>query len=151
MTVVYAEETLNQAKADAIPLLIRHYEEIALNKDIIKFNPNWDMYEKYESIGALKIYTAREDGIMIGYFVVSVAPNLHYQDHIFAQNDIIYIAPEHRKGFTGWKLIKFAEEKLKEYGASILMINVKRHKPFDKLLDRLGFENIENVFSKRLI
>ena len=77
MTVVYAEETLNQAKADAIPLLIRHYEEIALNKDIIKFNPNWDMYEKYESIGALKIYTAREDGIMIGYFVVSVAPNLH--------------------------------------------------------------------------
>jgi len=149
--IEYAQETLNQAKADAIPLLIRHYEEIALNKDIIEFNPDWDMYAKYEEAGLLKIFTAREDGILIGYFVVIATRHLHYKDHIFAYNDIIYIAPEHRKGFAGWRLIKYAEKKLKEQGATIMLINVKRHKPFDALLERLGFSHIESIFSKRLV
>jgi len=31
-----------------------------------------------------------------------------------------------------------------------MMINIKRHKPFDKLLQRLGFTETESIYSKRL-
>jgi len=75
---------------------------------------------------------------------------LHYQDHSFAHNDVIFVDPEYRKGFTAWRLIKFATEQLELAGVSVMMINIKRHKPFDKLLQRLGFTESESIYSKRL-
>ena len=37
----FALEALAQVKREAEPLLQQHYEEIALNKDKIKLNPDW--------------------------------------------------------------------------------------------------------------
>ncbi|MDC0117576.1 hypothetical protein OAI16_06755 [Flavobacteriaceae bacterium] len=132
------------------PLLNSHWEEIALNKDKIKLNPDWEAYEALEQQGKLKIFTARDDGQLVGYFVVIVGTNLHYKDHLFASNDIIYLSPNHRKGFTGIKLVKFAEKCLKDDGVSVLTINTKVHQPFDKLMDFLKFRKIERVYSKYL-
>jgi GNAT superfamily N-acetyltransferase len=69
---------------------------------------------------------------------------------LFAVNDVIYLEPEYRKGMTGFRLIKAAEKWLKDDGVSVLSINTKVHKPFDLLLERLGFNLIERVYSKRL-
>ena len=33
-------------------------------------------------------------------------------------------------------------------GVSSMQVNVKKHKPFDKLLLRLGYTHIENLYSK---
>jgi rRNA maturation protein Rpf1 len=57
---------------------------------------------------------------------------------------------EYRKGFTGAKLIKFAEKCLKEDDVSVVVVNTKRHKPFDVLLKWLGYKHIENLYSKVL-
>jgi hypothetical protein len=35
-------------------------------------------------------------------------------------------------------------------GVSVMMVNVKRHKPFDALLERMGYNHIENIYAKRL-
>lgn len=137
---------------DEIQELLRlHWEEIALNKDIIKLNPDWEQYEEAEKAGALRGFTAREDGKLVGYFVVLVNRSLHYKDHLFANNDIIFLHPEHRKGLAGVKLIKFAVDCLRADGVSMLFINTKVHRPFGPVLERLGFNHIENVFSKRLV
>lgn len=146
--VKYQQEFLETVIDDIKPLLEDHWEEIALNKDKIKLNPDWDCYAFLEQQGKLKIFTARDDGELLGYFVVIVGQNPHYKDHLFASNDVIYISPQHRKGFTGIKLIKFAEKCLKEDGVSVLAINTKVHQPFDKLMDFLKFRKIERVYSK---
>lgn len=146
--IKYQQEFLVTAKPDAQELLEDHWEEIALNKGKIALNPDWEAYEDLETAGKLKIFTARDDDRMIGYFVVLVGPNLHYKDHIFAVNDILYLDKNYRKGRTGIKLIKFAEQCLKEDGASVLNINTKTHKPFDSLMEYLGFNLIERVYSK---
>ena len=150
MAVKYQQEFLSSVRGEIEPLLNSHWEEIALNKDNIKLNPDWDAYESLESEGKLKIFTARDDGHLVGYFVVIVGTNIHYKDHLFASNDIIYLSPKHRKGFTGIKLIKFAERCLKNDGVSVLTINTKVHQPFDKLMDFLKFRKIERVYSKYL-
>lgn len=150
MAVKYQQEFLETTHDEAKPLLNSHWGEIALNKDKIKLNPDWDAYESLEVQGKLKIFTARDDGRLVGYFVVIVGVNLHYKDHLFASNDILYLSPEYRKGFTGIKLIKFAEKYLKADGVSVLTINTKVHKPFDKLMDFLKFRKIERVYSKYL-
>ena len=132
------------------PLLEQHYKEIALNKDIIKLNPDWRAYAQLDAINGLRIYTARKDGKLMGYFVVIVSRSLHYKDHLFANNDVIFLTKTARKGLTGMKLVKYAIESLKAEGVTKLHINTKMHQPFDPIMERLGFEEIETVFSKVL-
>lgn len=148
--ITYQQEFLPSVKDECRYLIQQHWEEIALNKDVIKLNPDWDAYEALEGEGKLKVFTARDDNNLIGYFVVLVGTNLHYKDHLFAENDIIFLRKDYRKGMTGAKLIKFAEECLTKDGVSVLNINTKVHQPFDPLLERLGFNCIERVYSKVL-
>ena len=86
----------------------------------------------------------------MGYFVVIVSRSLHYKDHLFANNDVIFLTKTARKGLTGMKLVKYAIESLKTEGVTKLHVNTKMHQPFDPLMERLGFEEIETVFSKVL-
>lgn len=148
--VTYQQEFLTTFEKDCHELLKLHWEEIALNKDKIRMNPDWDTYQKMEELGALKIFTAREGSKLVGYFVVIVASNLHYKDHLFAENDVIYLHKDHRKGFTGIRLIKFAEKCLKLDGVSVLKVNTKVHQPFDKLMLFLKFGLVERVYTKYL-
>jgi hypothetical protein len=150
VAVKYQQEFLSSVRGEIEPLLNSHWEEVESNKDIIKLNPDWEVYTLLENEGKLKIFTARDVGELIGYFVVVVGINPHHKDHLFAANDIIYLSPEHRKGFTGVKLISFSEKCLKADGVSVLTINTKIHKPFDKLMDFLKFRKIERVYSKYL-
>lgn len=146
----FKQEFLETVKEDILPLLDEHWKEVAVNKDVIKLNPDWEAYADLEQAGCLKIFTVREDEKLIGYFVVIVRKHIHYKDHLFAANDIIYISPEHRKGSLASKLIKFAEKCLREDGVSVLIINTKIHKPFDELLSWLGFTCTERLYSKLL-
>ena len=146
--VNYQQEFLTSVVDDIKPLIKSHWDEIALNQDRIKLNPDWDAYQNFEDQDRLRIFTARDKGELVGYFVVIIGVNIHYKDHLFASNDIIYLSPNHRKGFTGIRLIKFAEKCLREDGISVLTINTKVHQPFDKLMDFLKFNKIERVYSK---
>lgn len=150
MSITYQQEFLDTVEKDIKPLLEDHWEEVAVNKSMIKMNPDWDAYHNLENNGALKIFTARSEDQLIGYFVVLLRNHIHYKDHIFAANDVLFLKQEYRKGFTGAKLMKFAEKCLKEDGVSVLVVNTKRHKPFDGLLEWLGYSHIENVYSKYL-
>lgn len=146
----FALENIANVRREIEPLLEQHYKEIALNKDIIKLNPDWRAYAQLDAINGLRIYTARKDGKLMGYFVVIVSRSLHYKDHLFANNDVIFLTKTARKGLTGMKLVKYAIESLKAEGVTKLHINTKMHQPFDPIMERLGFEEIETVFSKVL-
>lgn len=146
----FAIENLAKVRREIEPLLMEHWNEIALNKDIIKLNPDWREYARLDELNALRIYTARKDGELMGYFVIMVSRSLHYKDHLFANNDIVFLTKPARKGLTGLKLVKFAIESLKAEGVTKLHINTKTHQPFDPIMERLGFEEIETVFSKVL-
>lgn len=146
----FGHENLTNVKDEILPLLDDHWEEIALNKDVIKLNPDCEAYAAYDSINALRVYTARDEGKLVGYFVVLVTRSLHYKDHLFAINDIIFLKKEVRLGMTGVKLIKYAVKCLEEEGVSKIMINTKIHQPFDAVLERLNFKCIERVYSKCL-
>ena len=148
--VKYQQEFLSQVELDIQYLIELHWSEIALNQDNIKLNPDWSAYHSLEEQGKLKIFTARNGDRLVGYFVVIVGNNIHYKDHLFATNDIIYMHKDYRKGFAGIRLIKFAERHLKEDGVSVLTINTKIHQPFDAVLERLKFNMVERVYSKYL-
>lgn len=147
---VYGLDSFVGIREEIEPLLDDHWEEIALNKDTIKLNPDWEKYATLDANGLLRVFTARNDGKLIGYFVVILSVSLHYSDHVFAHNDIIFLAKGSRKGMTGVKLIKYAEKHLTQEGVKQLFINTKRHQPFDPILERLKFCEVEKVYAKIL-
>ena len=150
MSTTYQQEFLINIQEELELLLTDHWEDVAVNKDVIKLNPDWDAYHSLEDSGALKIFTVRVDEKLVGYFVVILRNHIHYKDHLYAFNDALFLKHEYRKGFTGAKLMKFAEKCLKDDEVSVLVVNTKRHKPFDGLLEWLGYSHVENVYSKYL-
>lgn len=146
--ITFQEEYLADCLEEMKPLFDTHWDEIALHKDKIKLNPDYDKYLLLDSMGMLHVMTARDDDKIIGYFVSFIQPHMHYQDHTFAINDILYIHPDYRKGSMGYKLFKNAEASLKEIGVHVLMIHAKVQHDFKPLMDKLGFDRIEYNYSK---
>lgn len=149
MTITYQEEFMSRLNREEFSGLVKeHWEESALHKDKIFLDPNLELYLELESKGQSKLFTVRDEGKLVGYFLVLVFKHLHYQGNTYAQNDVVFVTKEYRKGFTGIKLIKFAEECLKEDGVDVFNINVKKHKDFGPVLERLGFKPVETVYGK---
>jgi GNAT superfamily N-acetyltransferase len=138
MTIKYQQEFLESCLDEAKVLLEKHWKEIALNKDKIKLNPDWEAYAELEAVGKLKIFTARD------------FTNTQPKDLSQGTLDLLFLSEEYRKGLTGVKLIKFAEGCLKSDGVSVMIVNTSTKKPFDVLMNRLGFNLIERVYSKYL-
>lgn len=146
--ITYQQEFLATVKDDIQPLLEKHWEEVAHNKDKIKLEPSWEAYKALDEIGVVKIFTARQGPRLVGYFALLVSPNLHYASHTFAVNDVIFVDPRYRKGSVGMKLMKFAEKCLKEDGVSLMIVNTKLKKNFGPLLERLGYTPTEINYTK---
>lgn len=144
----FKKEKIDGLQDELKPLLQAHWEQIALNKDKIKLNPAWDEYIKLNNAGIIHFYTVRDNKQLVGYFCVLATKSLHYKDHIFATCDIIYVKQDKRAGMTGYKLIKFAENDLKNLGVSLLGINTKIHAPFDSLLKRMDYNLTERLYTK---
>ena len=44
MALEFKQEFINDVKPEIVNLINLHWEEIALNKDVIKLNPDWNTY-----------------------------------------------------------------------------------------------------------
>lgn len=146
--ITYQEELYNDVVDEIQPLITQHWLEIANNKDRIVLNPDYEKYKLLNQAGILKIFTVRDFGRLIGYFIVICQQHMHYSDHVYAMNDIIYIDPDYRGSTIAYKLLRSVEKRLKQDGVSVLMINMKVHAPFDRLLESLKFSNTERVYTK---
>tara|TARA_R110000772_G_scaffold64511_2_gene144274 strand:- start:1682 stop:2146 length:465 start_codon:yes stop_codon:yes gene_type:complete len=148
MSNTYQIEKLADVLEEMKPILQKHWEEVALYKDQIALNPDYDKYQSLEEMGALRIATVRSGGKLIGYFISMINPHLHYQDHLYAINDILYLEESFRGADVALELFLFAEEDLKSLGVDVLIIAMKTAKPFDALCEALGHSNVERVYSK---
>jgi len=146
--VNYQQELLYTCRGDAGELLEMHYHEIALNKDKIKLNPDWEAYEALEDSNQLRIFTVRDDGKLVGYSSFIVMPMLHNKGYAQAVSDTVYLHPEYRKGYTGVNLLKFSEKCLKEDGVTNIHVYVTFRKDFGNIMDHLGYNPTETLYSK---
>lgn len=84
-------------------LLQAHYEEIALDKSV-PLDPVWAHYEAAEKLDALVSLGLFVDGKLVGYSISAVLRHPHYANLFVVQNDVLFVAKEHRGG-TGKRLI----------------------------------------------
>lgn len=149
MALSFHTEKLEDVAKEILPLLQKHYEEIAWNKEKVPFNPDWDRYRQLEAAGALRIYIAREDGELVGYAVFCVSRMLHYQDVVQAQNDIFYVVPSKRGLYIGRKLLQeYAEAELKREGVHDITLHIKLAHDWSKLAQHWGYEATDLLLHK---
>ena len=148
--ITYQEESFDQVIADIKPLLEKHWEEIALHKEVIKLNPDYAKYESMCKAGIMKIITARDGLKLAGYCIMLLYYHMHYKDHYMAMDDIFFIDKEYRKGLVGVKLFIKTEEIMKQYGITKLSMNVKVHNDVSAIFERLGYKETERMFTKMI-
>ena len=141
-------ESFDDVKDDIKYLLDLHYNEIALDKEVIPLDPDWDKYRNLYNLGILKIITARDEGKIVGYSIFFVNAHLHYKSSIYANNDLLYLHPEYRKGSLGIKLIKYSEKVLRDLGVTKILWHIKFNKDFRLLLHRLGYIDEDVIVGK---
>lgn len=132
------------------PLLPRHWAELALNKDEVPLDPQYDEYLRRDAVGQVLLVTLRAAGELVGYFVGFVAPGLHYRTCLTLTLDIFWLAPEHRGQMGGARLFRAVEAEAVRRGVQRMVAGSKCHKDASFLFERLGYERIEVYYSKWL-
>lgn len=143
-------ESFTERLEEFRPLFPLHWEELALNKDKVPLDPQYDIYIQREARGELLFVTLRELGTPVGYFIGFIAPGLHYRTCLTCTMDIFYVHPAKRGGRGGIKLFKFVEQELRRRGVDRWFVGSKCHADASWLFEILGFDRVEVYYSKWL-
>lgn len=146
-------ENIDSVRSEIQTLLEMHWREIAVWQDI-PLAPNWEMYYILEKSGNLVVYTVRDDNNsnkLVGYAVFFLRGHIHYKDHIWGLNDIVWVHPDYRDGRIGRKLVDFWEKDLQSRGVHVAHVNVKvAHPALGLVLKWSKYKMVESGFEKRL-
>lgn len=119
--LIYRWETIDKLLDAGMEGLIRlHYEEVALDRDIIPLEVDWARYRAMERGGQFRAMGCWLNHKLIGYNAFFVFGPYHYKKTPHAFNDIIYIDPAER-GEAGIRLILRAEQDL--FRSGVVKIN----------------------------
>lgn len=146
MTTTFQRELVTDIRREVQPLLELHWDEIAVDKDI-PLNVDWASYTAGK---AVRVYTARDDGALVGYACFVLNHNKHYMDSLQAMQDVLFVHREHRRGLMGYRFIRFCDDQLRAEGVQKVMHHVKKAHNFGPVLERQGYEEIEIIYAKRL-
>lgn len=143
--IEFAVERYEDAVDEMRLLYPAHWSEVGFSGPV---DPD---YEKYETMGPLlHLVTARSEGLLVGYHGVKVSPSSHQKGLLIGVTEAVYLRRSFRKGFNGVKFLKFTCESLKEKGVHRFITTATTRNPFYKILERLGFCEVERVYAKVL-
>ena len=77
--IKFGVERYSQVNEDIKELIKLHYDEIAVNKEDIPLDPDWDRYKLLDDKGLIMIITARDEGRLVGYSIFFISNHLHYK------------------------------------------------------------------------
>lgn len=145
---VIDEEDYLKVKQEVDKLIQDNWEDTGIEG--LKLNPDWSAYDVMYSAGMFGVYTVRKDNVLVGYLGVIARNHPHYKDYIFASNDVLFLDKECRKGLVGYFLLKFCVEDLIKKSVNVLLFNSTVDKPYDSILERLGFKHQENLYVRKV-
>ena len=147
MTIRYDWEPLAELLDDgAAALALRHWQEIALDQGDVPLEVDWDAVLAEEAAGVFRVFTARSDGDLVGYISCRVFRPSRYAGTVYVNDDVFWLDPTHRRGWTGYRLLSHFLAALPKP----CKVQIKHKLTFEggrvgKLLERLGLRPVEVV------
>lgn len=131
-------------------LWVEHNLEIASPGDQVLFAPDWDRFDALAAAGEDHWIVARCDGQLVGYVFCIVKEHLHRMNTLSGFWDLYWLKPEFRKGWNGYRLIKAGRDSLWSRGVRKQYIGTKMWKDIGPILERLGFQEAERLYTQSL-
>lgn len=144
MSYAVAIEPFDASYAELEPLYRQHYAEMQSRLALegvstAPYKPRIDEYSKANIGGWLHTFVLRCEGKSVGYSNIYITNDMHNGEKI-AQEDTIYVLPEHRR-FAGRMLIKAVHAELKKRGVKRLNVTTMTDLRVSKLLQRMGYKH----------
>lgn len=130
------------------PLLMLHWNKLALNKDKVPLDPQYETYLIRDARDEVLFISLRDKGKMIGYWVAFIAPGLHYKTCLTHTMDIWNVLPEYEMTMAPLILFRAVEREIKRRGVNRSFIGEKLHRPSGRLFKAFGYEPVETYYSK---
>lgn len=152
MPIVLARERISDVASDVAALAPAHIKEVTqawLDPD--DYELDFGLYEAMEPIGATRIFTAREDGKLVGYCGLAVAPRTtHTGTRLkWAHQDALYVLPEYR-GPMVLRFLYYQDLSLESEGCNKILRHCPTCKPYDRLLLHMGYRYIDRGYIRDL-
>jgi len=153
--IKYQVESFTDCIEELKPLLVSHWQELALDQAKVPLDPMWEVYIQKDLEGAILFVTVRDQGRLIGYFVGFVGPGLHYRTCKTLQMDIFWLHPEFREDSLSWvegeliseELFKFLQSEAVKRDVQRIFVGSKLHRDASTLFERLGYVEVERYYS----
>lgn len=144
MTYAFSIERGDQNYKELEPNYRRHYEEMRTRLagegvDIAPYNPRLDAYFRSAREGWIITYVVRHEGAAVGHANVYLTNDMH-NGELIAQEDTLYIVPEHRNG-VGKKLVRFVLDDLEKRGVKRVTVQAMTDLRVAKIWRRMGFKD----------
>jgi len=151
--LVFAREFLDSRLIREIePFADLHYFETHDAKGKDAPSVSWETYLALQDAGILHTFTARADAAgLAGYAFYKILAHPHHLEPpiMMAFMDRLYLHPEHRGNGAGSGFIRYTEQELKPYAATIVQ-HVTSRKDFSKKLLMSGYVESAVIFIKDL-
>jgi hypothetical protein len=146
---IFARETFANLWSEAEPLVKANFTEMrrdAQDELLIKS----DLYPYLESMDALRLHTARQDGFLIGYRSLAITRHQH-TSKIVAQCDALYVIPAHR-GMLGGALLRWSDAALAEEGVTeVFQATKPQIRDLSRFLAHHEYTLVEYMYSHKLV
>lgn len=155
--LVFTWEPFWKLMQEGLPKLAEQsWQETWSDEQNLKFNPDWVRYGRMEQDNIMRVFSARNDGKLVGYSVVLIGSELHDKDTQHAVIQDFYLSPECRKGLNGVKMFLELHNWLQKLGAKCVTVAeryvVKSEKGgIGKIFARLGYQSQERLWKKALV
>lgn len=143
----FQRETLFDVIEEVQPLLQAHHEEL---KPGMPLDPDFQQYALMEQLGRFAVFTARDDGKLVGYAGFHVVRHPHSKGFTQALNDVFYVAQEVRRGITAMLFLNYCEDALKNEGAQQIVYFCSPHNNLAPILHRLKYADSQTMVAKML-
>lgn len=138
MSITYQEELVQDAYDEIMPLVQAVWDEVDHRKETYKLNPEKEMYIKANRAGHLALYTARENGVPVGFVIVVAAPEPHSRGETRVATDVLYFKPHVRGTEVPAKMFEFIKQEMRKFKVKYFYLTLKAYKDHPKFAEQLG-------------
>ena len=143
-------ESFTRRLEELKPLLGRHWEKLAENRDSVALDPRYEVYAELDEAGELMLVTLRDRGRLAGYWIAVISPGLHYRSCLTATMDIWNILPEYEGGVAAMILMRAVEKEYRRRGVMRAFAGEKIRRPCGRLYRAFGYGPVETHYSKMM-
>lgn len=142
--------TYAEVAAKAAHLFVEHWDEVALNKQVMALKPDAKRYQQLEEAGVFFALAAFDGDELVGYSGNFISNHIHYADLVYVNNDVLFVTKGHRNSPLGLKLIRETEREARRRGGSLMLWHAKEQTTLASIMPKLDYRVQDIIFSKEL-